>query len=57
MSVYSSLPERKINGCESETKLPFGLDRDTLLVAALLFLMLKENSDMKLILALVYILM
>lgn len=55
MSVYSSLPERKIN--EPEKKFPFGIDDDTLLIAALLFLMLKENSDMKLILALIYILL
>lgn len=36
--------------------LPESVDRDTLLVAALLWLMLKEGGDLKLILALGYIL-
>ena len=36
--------------------LPESIDRDTLLVAALLWLMLKEGGDLKLILALGYIL-
>lgn len=33
------------------------IDRDTLLVAALLYLLIKEGGDMKLILALGYILL
>lgn len=37
-------------------KLPFDIDRDTLLLAALLYLLIKDGGDMKLILALGYIL-
>lgn len=55
MSVYNNLPERKEP--DSAKNLIAGLDRDTLLIAAMLFLMLNEGSDMKLILALAYILM
>ena len=37
--------------------LPNGIDSDTLLIAALLFLLLKEGGDIKLVIALGYILL
>ncbi|MCR5707783.1 hypothetical protein SAMN02910353_01722 [Ruminococcus sp. YRD2003] len=37
--------------------LPDGIDSDTLLIAALLFLLLKEGGDIKLVIALGYILL
>ncbi len=37
--------------------LPKGIDRDTLLIAALLLVLIKEGGDMKLILALAYIIL
>lgn len=37
--------------------LPKGIDRDTLLIAALLLILIKEGGDMKLILALAYIIL
>lgn len=37
--------------------LPKGIDRDTLLIAALLFLLIKDGGDLRLILALGYILL
>ncbi len=37
--------------------LPKSIDRDTLLIAALLLLLIKEGGDMKLILALAYIIL
>lgn len=39
------------------TLLPDGIDSDTLLIAALLFLLLKEGGDIKLVIALGYILL
>ncbi len=62
MSVYSGnfrngrLPEKHMIS-ESEKSLPFKIDHDTLLIAALLFLLIKDGGDMKLILALGYILL
>lgn len=55
MSVYCNMPENKKP--EPEKNLPFGLDKDTLLIAALLFLLIKDGGDMKLIIALGYILL
>lgn len=52
MSVYCNMPEDKLL-----EKIPPELDRDTLLVAALLFLLIRDGGDMKLILALGYILL
>lgn len=37
--------------------LPDGIDSDTLLIAALLFLLLKEGGDIRLVIALGYILL
>ena len=37
--------------------LPDGIDRDTLLIAAILLLLLKEGGDIRLVLALGYILL
>ncbi|MCQ2490836.1 MAG: hypothetical protein MJ079_04510 [Ruminococcus sp.] len=37
--------------------LPNGIDSDTLLIAALLFLLLKEGGDIRLVIALGYILL
>lgn len=62
MSVYSGnfrngrLPHKNIIP-EPEKSLPFKIDHDTLLIAALLFLLIKDGGDMKLILALGYILL
>ncbi len=36
---------------------PNGIDRDTLLIAALLLVLIKEGGDLKLILALAYIIL
>lgn len=55
MSVYCNMPENKMP--EPKKNLPFELDRDTLLITALLFLLIKDGGDMKLILALGYILL
>ncbi|MCM1133511.1 MAG: hypothetical protein NC340_08575 [Ruminococcus flavefaciens] len=55
MSVYCNLQRNKIP--EPERNMPFGLDKDTLLITALLFLLIKDGGDMKLILALGYILL
>lgn len=55
MSVYCNMPENKIP--ESKKNPPFEHDGDTLLIAALLFLLIKDGGDMKLILALGYILL
>ncbi len=55
MSVYCNMPENKMP--EPEKNLPSGIDRDTLLIIALLFLLIKDGGDMKLILALGYILL
>lgn len=52
MSVYCNMPENKL-----PEKTPFGMDKDTLLIAALLFLLIRDGGDMKLILALGYILL
>lgn len=71
MSVYScnaenyadipdSTPEIEYNGKSSgispEKKL-LNIDRDTLLVGALIYLLIKDGGDMRLILALGYILL
>lgn len=55
MSVYCNQPGNKIP--EPQKKLPSVPDRDTLLIAVLLILLIKDGGDMKLILALGYILM
>lgn len=57
MSVYCNLPENKITTDKAEKNTPLGLDKDTLLIIALIFLLIKDGGDMKLIFALGYILL
>lgn len=52
MSVYCNMPENKL-----PEKVPPKVDKDTLLIAALIFILIRDGGDMKLILALGYILL
>ncbi|MDO4863903.1 MAG: hypothetical protein Q4A05_07020 [Ruminococcus sp.] len=53
----SSAPRRRAVPDLLGSILPDSIDSDTLLIAALLFLLLKEGGDIKLVIALGYILL